>query len=412
MASKTPSAPADKKPPFVFSYHSIRTLPSAGSETAHKVYVGNCRLSEILDLNTDENVREFIPDAGKRRRLSGVHWAIWDTLENRPEDFQYLNGGIVIVARGVKVDDKKRQAILVNPSIINGAQTQGTIRRFVEEKEELPETEGGHEPLIKFELIVTSDEDLIADVSIARNFQQDVKPISITGSKGRLSELDSALQKRYPAYRLRSSETDMVYDDNNIVDTERLLQVLAVMAPESLRLKTGFAARVSAYRHRAKILKEFDEIWSVVHEKPDHPDYARYEALYQFYLDTVADAHDLYYAWKRDGYGAIGGLGWKKGISRTKTDRGKKEIADVADGIVFPILASYSVFAKQIDGAWVFEIPEGYERFIASRAQSEFMNVADHNPNVMGKHKACYESLTAMAIAAQTSPAVMAALSK
>lgn len=40
------------------------------------------------------------------------------------------------------------------------------------------------------------------------------------------------------------------------------------------------------------------------------------------------------------------------------------------------------------------------------------MNVAGHNPNVMGKHKACYENLSVMAMAAKASPEVMSALSK
>jgi hypothetical protein len=49
---------------------------------------------------------------------------------------------------------------------------------------------GGHsrlndffEPSIKYELIVTNDDNLIAEISISRNFQNDVRAISIAGAR-------------------------------------------------------------------------------------------------------------------------------------------------------------------------------------------------------------------------------------
>lgn len=116
--------------PFVFPHFSIRTI-ATGDNADRKVYVGSCHLSAILDFNTDENVRELIPEAGKRMRLGGVHLAIWDTLSNRPDDFQYLNGGLAIVARDVQVDDKRRIATLTNPSIIRVTMGGGLILRLV-----------------------------------------------------------------------------------------------------------------------------------------------------------------------------------------------------------------------------------------------------------------------------------------
>ena len=78
------------------------------------------------------------------------------------------------------------------PSIINGAQTQGVLRDAAQEfGDNFPEV------YVTFEIIVTKNEDLIADISIARNFQNDVQNISIAGSKGILNELEESLKTRF-----------------------------------------------------------------------------------------------------------------------------------------------------------------------------------------------------------------------
>ena len=56
-----------------------------------------------------------------------VHRAIRKTLQDHPDQFSVLNGGLVIVARGVEVDDKNKLLMLKKPSIINGSQTSGRV---------------------------------------------------------------------------------------------------------------------------------------------------------------------------------------------------------------------------------------------------------------------------------------------
>ena len=133
-------------------------------------------------------MREYLVNAqGKANSL--VHQAIRKTLVDRPDEFSILNGGMVIVARGAEVDDKRKVLLLQRPSIINGSQTQGELARYFEK---YAQGENFFEPNIKFELIVTKDDDLIAEISISRNFQNDVRAISIAGRRGRLDELEAA----------------------------------------------------------------------------------------------------------------------------------------------------------------------------------------------------------------------------
>jgi hypothetical protein len=77
-------------------------------------------------------------------------------------------------------------------------------------------------PSIKYELIITIDDDLIAEISIARNFQNDVRAISIAGRRGQLDDLEKAVQQRFPRIKLRKSETDLAVDDE-FLDTEKLI---------------------------------------------------------------------------------------------------------------------------------------------------------------------------------------------
>jgi hypothetical protein len=129
-------------------------------------------------------------------------------LINRPDAFSVLNGGVVLVARDSEVDEKSKIIRLLEPSIINGSQTQGIVREFLT-------NHAPSDPIhIKFELIITADQDLIAEISIARNFQNEVENISIVGRKGELNELENAFQKVHSRLRLQKKETEIPSDDN------------------------------------------------------------------------------------------------------------------------------------------------------------------------------------------------------
>jgi AIPR protein len=172
---------------FKLPYLSCRNISAPEDDDAgRKVYSGHARASSVLGLEDNENVREYLVDAqGKQKQTPTlVHQAIRKTLRDNPDQFSVLNGGMVIVARGVEVDDKNKVLLLREPSIINGSQTQGELRRYFARRQ--PDEE--FEPSIKYELIVTHDDDLIAEISIARNFQNDVRAISIAGKPNFVSQ--------------------------------------------------------------------------------------------------------------------------------------------------------------------------------------------------------------------------------
>jgi hypothetical protein len=377
---KTKVSGAQSSNVFEVPFHSVRHISSPEDlQNGRKVYTGHVPITSIVKLPTDENVRDYLLDAeGKKRRVkTQVHLAIEQTLKETPHNFSVLNSGVVVVARECEIDEKNKVLRLSRPSIINGSQTQGVIREFLESQnggllqEEIPH--------IKFELIVTEEDDLIAEISIARNFQNDVMTISIVGRRGQLDELEQSFQKKKPGCQLRKSETKL---SDDYVHTERLLQVIAALVPEELWIKDGEFNKVYTYSMKAKCLKDFQDLYKRAHDQNE----SKAKDLYQFYLDVAAQADDLYLKWKSH-----------KGFQGTALRAIKREngkIVDVPDGIVFPILASLSIFAKKTSAGWLIEPPKLFsEDELIHSAKTVYQEIADSNPQTMGKKSACYSAL-------------------
>lgn len=378
---------------FDFQADSIRNISSLQEQNnGRRIYVGQAPIQSLVGLPTDENVRDYLMDAEGRRRVpTQVHKAIEATLKNNSDNFSLLNSGVVIVARACTVDNTKKILTLTGPSIINGSQTQGVIRDFLDKidgAENLVD-----EILVKYEVIVTDDEGLIAETSIARNFQNDVMTISIAGRLKQLDELEASLQKQDPTKKLRKSETDL---SDDFVATERLLQVTAALAPEELLLppgernRPGEVNKAYTYSQKAKCLRDFQRIYTSAKD-PDSPDHARNSALYQFYLDVPAQALELYAKWKtHDGFTGT------RLRSIQRDERGR--IIEVPDGIVYPILASLSVFAVKTKNGWRIQPPAKVQEAdldaeLIGVAVSAYQEIANSNPQSMGKSRACYSAL-------------------
>ena len=362
-------------------YDSLRNISCAhDAENDRRVLVGRALAQEFLALNTDENVRAYLVDAeGKKKKRRGeVHVKILDTIENYPENFCVLNGGIVIVARDYEVDEKTKTLKLVKPSIINGAQTQGVLRDAAKDfGDDFPDI------FVTFEVVVTKNEALIADISIARNFQNDVQNISIAGSKGILDDLENHLKDGVSdELRLRKSETDRSED---YVDTEKLLQVIMALTPTEMIEGSAVGNRENkayTYSQKATCLKDFSAVYEAAKDKASKYDVA----LYSFFLQIAPQAYSLYQKWKsHQGF---------KGTRIRIIERDGGKIVEVPDGIIFPILASLSVFAGKKRGKWSIDQPDllGDAELIEA-AKTAYMQIADSNPQTMGKKAACYSSL-------------------
>lgn len=364
--------------PVVIPFHCIRNISSPEDQAEKRfVYSGQLPLSALVDLPTNENVREYLVDAeGKQRRSpTQVHLAIRETLKERPSVFSVLNGGVVIVAKSSEIDEKARTLSLRGASIINGSQTQGEVREF------LLSGGDGDSTHVKFELIITDDDDLVADISIARNFQNDVKLLSIAGRKGELDELEEAMRQVNSEIRLQKSESQRPNESNDLLHTEKLLQVVAALLPPELWWKQSDYNKSYTYSAKATCLKDFRYIHDEAKQGSEP-----FVEVYKFYLDIAPHAWELYQNWKENqGF---------QGTRLRSIDRNGKEIVEVPDGIVFPILAALAQFASKTKKGWRIQPPKELDdKELIAAAKRAYMEIAGSKPELMGKSRACYSAL-------------------
>jgi AIPR protein len=366
---------------FEFPYITCRNISAPEDDTAgRKVYSGHAPGSSVLSLQDDENLREYLADAqGNQKHLPTlVHQAIRKTLEDQPDQFSILNGGMVIIARAVEIDDKRKILVLQRPSIINGSQTQGELERYFAKYRNSPDF---FEPSIKFELIVTTDDGLIAEISIARNFQNDVRPISIAGRRGQLDELELAVRRHTPGAKLRKSETDIA---GEYIDTEKLIQVMFALMPGSLLKpfdEDGDASnKVFTYSQKTRCLKLFQRLVDASAKDSEISE------IYQYFLDIAGQAWDLYGRWKSH-----------PGFQESRLpmfERENDQVAVIPDGILFPILSAFSAFVDRPGEKWKINIPDIFdENELIDAAAQSYLEIAGRNPQTMGKSKACYSTL-------------------
>lgn len=380
-----PSPNAPKRTFFDFPFHSLRNISCPEDKAnGRTVLSGSAPVTSIFGISTDENVRTYFFEAEgrKRRRPTNVNLAIRDTLENNPDKFSVLNGGVVIVARAYELDESKKLLRMKDPSIINGAQTQGVVADFFVDCERSGVTPP--DIYITFQVLVTDDEELIAETSISRNFQNDVMSISISGRLGELDELEKALQHHKPHFKLQKSETQL---SDDYLRTEKLLQVITALIPPSLwpnEHEQDNPNKVYAYSQKARCLKEFRTIYDK-QKHADHPEQQKYKALYEFYLDIVAEAQDLYDKWKTHS----GFIGTR--LRAIKRDEQGRTIEEIPDGIVFPIIASLSAFATKTRKGWTILPPPSFnEKDLILHAAGVYQTMASSSPNLMGKSRPCY----------------------
>lgn len=347
------------------------------------VYTGVACVDQIVDINTSENVRGYLAETGSTTK---VHRAIKETLQNNPSVFHILNGGLTIVATDSVYDEATKELRLNGASIINGAQTQGVIKEYLDDRKATHEQGGDGDlpplPFIHFQLIVTRDEGLVAEVSIARNSQNSVKNISIVGSKGMLDELADAMQSSGLG-RIQKSE-DQDTKSGSYLPTEKLLQVIMALVPDSLPIPDRESSKTYCYSQKSACLTNFARAF----ERKSDP---VQRDLYRFFIDIAPTAWKLYNKWRAHS-------GFKGTGLRTLKRDASGNILEVPDGIIFPIIAAHSAFiSRDARGQWGIQVPARADKILIDTAKSDYMEVASSNPQTMGKSKACYTRLKSIA---------------
>jgi hypothetical protein len=379
-------------------YEVLRNVTSPSDEKLGRIRrCGAAPANVFFPVPDDQNVREYLQTEidGKpiKKATDGsVNKAIWETLENRRQDFTLLNAGLTIIHGEAHVNDKDRYIDLTDASIINGSQTRGVLADFFD----TGESDDKDYPSINFELIYAPE--LAAEISIARNFQNAVQPVSTYGKRGLFDDLEQAMQKHDAQIKLRKSETDV---GDEFVDTQKVIQVTTVVVPSEVKMprdeKGKREVRAYAFSQKAVCLKDFAEIFEKDRETGQfkNPEFADAR---RFFLDVAFDAWTTYrelcthqgfsvFRQKRKDH--------LKKRSPVQKDR-SGQVIDVAQGVVFPVLSALGKFIhKNRQGHWDFKIPDDFE--LADLIEQAEITFSDGpgfgDPAKMGKDPSCYLAL-------------------
>ena len=374
-------------PPSVqLSYQLIRNTTSPDETlTGVKSFVANISALEILKLDTKENLRAYIAEHNPKKR-NKVHEAIRDTIDTIPVRFITRNSGFTIAALAAEVDDNKKVIRLTDPSIIDGAQSQGEIRQWVQEAfgTELPNELDEPPFFVRVEIIVDPDPEEVVETAIARNTATPVKSISQAGARGHLEELEQSIHKIRPEIHIRKKETD-----EGVYDTRKILQYARLLMPTSVSGNDSAAEKLRPYKNPEQCLTDFSDWYE--NKAKDKNARRKYEFTVQIAPLAIAE----YEFWERhDGWN--GHHIWdetKKGGRACRRDKAGK-IVWVSPGLVFPIVGAMSEFVEErVPGTWTVSKPTLFESGkMIIRAVEQFRGL-DSDPMQMGRSAGAYDAL-------------------
>ena len=400
MASSTTGAHSPKN--VQLSYQLIRNVTSPEEKgVGIQTYIANVPAFEIDKLHTRDNLRDYIAEHSARKRNS-VHRAIETTIKEEPDRFINRNSGVTVACAAIRVDDNVKNIDLEDPSLINGAQTQGEIRRYMNEILD-PETDGFTEEVpfhIRVEINVDPTHSSVIETAIARNTATAVASISQAGARGHLDDLKRSVSEGYSGARIRMSETDQ-----DVLETLQILQYTRLLMPASLSGTFSASEKLRAYKNRAQCLSDFSDWYT--RKNSDLEAKAKYDFTVQFAPQAITE-----FEYWRTHSGWNGHQIWeetKKGgraVRRNKAGR----IIWVSPGIIFPLVSGLSAFLVQdTRQRWSIEKPQFFDPSeMIQRAVEQFRA---HNSNLMdmGRSEAAYDALR---IYPETLVTVMAAAAR
>lgn len=369
----------------VLKYDVIRNLTSpAEKDNGVQTWVANISARQILGLGTADNLRSYIAEHSPTKR-NAVHKQIADTIARMPDRFINRNSGITITCMNCIIDDNKKTATLTGASIINGAQTQGELKRYFENLEEEDEADF----LVRAELIMDPSHESIVEIAIARNTATSVKSVSQASARGYLTELKRSIEIGLPGETLQMSETD-----TEGLSTQSVLQYARLLMPNEV-LGNASQAKNFAYKQGGKCLTDFS-IWA--RDRQTDEQAAR---LHDFVVDIAPIAMKEYRRWERhDGWNGHrlherGKYNDKPAGGRpVRRDKKTLKVNWVAPGIMFPVMSALSAFVVHKDDRWTLVAPALFKEDELIRRAVQQFRALEREVTVMGRSEAAYDALS------------------
>ena len=383
MSSLLKGVHASKK--VHIEYQLIRNVTSPEEKSnGVQTYFSNIPAEDIVDIPTTDNLRDYIAEHNPRKR-NAVHRAIETMILTEPDKFINRNAGLTITCSAMEFDDKKREMALADPSVINGAQTQGEIRRFLEsisdEDDEFWPEADFH---VRVEIIIDPEHSSIVETAIARNSATKVQSISQAGARGHLDELDNVMRKA-TGKGIRTSETQL-----DVHDTFHVLRCARLLMPEDITGKKNNSEILKPYMNKAKCLEEFSSWYE--NRKSDPVSKRKYD----FTINIAPLAIKEYEAWEKSSHW-VGHRIWEdtqKGGRACKRDE-HGNIVWMSPGIMYPLVGAMSAFVSQdSNGNWHLPKPAQFKPNSMIEKTVKVFRDLDSKPMLMGRNLLAYSNLS------------------
>ncbi|RVT93921.1 AIPR family protein [Sphingomonas crocodyli] len=377
-------------------YDVIRNLTSPAEKSNEvQTWFANLSAREVLPIGTKDNLRTYIAEHASSKR-NAVHKQIETTMIELPDRFINRNSGVTITCTDCVVDDQRKVVKLTNASIINGAQTQGELRRYFASLEDGDPTDFQ----VRAEIIMDPSHESIVEIAIARNTATSVRSVSQASARGYLTDLRVSIEAALPGETLQMSETDTVG-----LNTQAVLQYARLLMPESL-LGDKAPPKNFAYKQGGKCLTDFST-WA----RDSKADEAA-KRLHDFIVDIAPVAVREYRRWEtHEGWNGHrlherGRFGDKPvGGRPVRRDKNGK-VVWVAPGILFPLMSALSAFVVERPTGWCLAKPDLFKDDELIRRAVQQFRALDREVTVMGRSEAAYDALS---IYTETIASVLAA---
>jgi len=389
--------------------HIGRNLTSLG-EKSHGLGHFYCIAygKDILELPTEQNLRRYTGlDKPSSRTL--IHKGVANTLDSEPWLLPHYNQGLTVTCSDLKLNTEKGYAIITDPGLINGAQTQGEIARFfgalvqnvfdgnpLEEPIDFMEAYNSaraeldaHPDIeIVVEFLVNQDSDQRRNAAIARNLSNNVAQISVSNAYGAFNDLAEEMKKANKDWKIQLNESDKQNAD--YLDTVLLLQVTHLITPDEITYPDGKVpegAASKAYKGANSILKEFTLAYQNKDKDPNSK--KRYEATvklapiaWSLFKDINTDKK-----WTGTGIQEKYSTSGKRVCWKNKSDN----VIAFVNGISFPVMSAFRSFLKEKNGNYSIEIPDNYDRQNIYKAAIKSFGAFGYDPAFFGRSNNSYD---------------------
>ncbi len=363
------------------SYSLIRNLTSPEEkENGVQTWFANVNARDITSIGTQDNLRTYIAEHKDSKR-NRVHKEIESTIISSPDRFINRNSGVTITCTHCEIDDGARLAKMTNASIINGAQTQGEIKRYFHNNEDPADFN------LRVEILMEPQHDQIVEVAIARNTATSVKSVSQANARGHLNDLASSIRAGVPGERLQQAETD-----EEGIPAQFVLQICRLLMPRDLE-EGGTRALNMPYKQGGKCLADFS-LWAES-RKADPAAKERYDftvsiapTAIKLYRELESheswNGHRLHEKGKRGGSAPEGGRPIK---------RREGKVDWVAPGLLFPVVAAMEAFVTKVGDNWTVDRPSVFDAKELIRMAVQQYRALERQVAYMGRGESAYEAL-------------------